>query len=106
MVSSLTRHSVIPNKAGTARVWQSARVRQAEPMASKTKRANPSRSRVKVSPGAVEPAEIDALDRWFRAANYLSVGQIYLLNNPLLKRPLVSSDIKPRLLGHWGPHRA
>ncbi|HPE12773.1 MAG: phosphoketolase family protein [Actinobacteria bacterium] len=71
-------------------------------MASKTKRANPSRSRVKVSPGAVEPAEIDALDRWFRAANYLSVGQIYLLNNPLLKRPLVSSDIKPRLLGHWG----
>lgn len=75
-------------------------------MASKTKRANPSRSRVKVSPGAVEPAEIDALDRWFRAANYLSVGQIYLLNNPLLKRPLVSSDIKPRLLGHWGPHRA
>ncbi len=71
-------------------------------MASKTKRANPSRSRVKVSAGALEPDEIEALDRWFRAANYLSVGQIYLLNNPLLKRPLASSDIKPRLLGHWG----
>jgi xylulose-5-phosphate/fructose-6-phosphate phosphoketolase len=71
-------------------------------MASKTKRANPSRSRVKVSASALEPDEVEALDRWFRAANYLSVGQIYLLNNPLLKRPLASSDIKPRLLGHWG----
>ncbi|MEZ5157705.1 MAG: phosphoketolase family protein [Candidatus Nanopelagicales bacterium] len=71
-------------------------------MASKTKRANPSRSRVKVSASALETDEIEALDRWFRAANYLSVGQIYLLNNPLLKRPLASSDIKPRLLGHWG----
>src|SRR5205814_1099052 len=37
-----------------------------------------------------------------RAANYLSVGQIYLLNNPLLRRPLKLSDVKPRLLGHWG----
>ncbi len=71
-------------------------------MASKTKRANPSRSRVKVSPGTLDAAEIEALDRWFRAANYLSVGQIYLLDNPLLKRPLKASDIKPRLLGHWG----
>jgi xylulose-5-phosphate/fructose-6-phosphate phosphoketolase len=42
------------------------------------------------------------LDGWFRAANYLSVGQIYLLNNPLLKTPLSRDDIKPRLLGHWG----
>lgn len=42
------------------------------------------------------------IDGYWRAANYLSVGQIYLRDNPLLKRPLVFSDIKPRLLGHWG----
>jgi len=39
---------------------------------------------------------------YWRAANYLSVGQIYLLDNPLLKRPLTVHDVKPRLLGHWG----
>ncbi|MDH6180297.1 xylulose-5-phosphate/fructose-6-phosphate phosphoketolase [Microbacteriaceae bacterium SG_E_30_P1] len=39
---------------------------------------------------------------WWRTANYLSVGQIYLLDNPLLRRPLTRDDIKPRLLGHWG----
>ena len=43
-----------------------------------------------------------ALDAWWRAANYLSVGQIYLYDNPLLKQPLVKEHIKPRLLGHWG----
>ena len=42
------------------------------------------------------------LDLWWRAANYVSVGQIYLLDNPLLERELVAEDIKPRLLGHWG----
>ncbi|HWU46597.1 MAG TPA: phosphoketolase family protein [Humibacter sp.] len=42
------------------------------------------------------------LDAWWRAANYLSVGQIYLLDNPLLRRPLSKDDIKPRLLGHFG----
>jgi xylulose-5-phosphate/fructose-6-phosphate phosphoketolase len=42
------------------------------------------------------------MDAYWRAANYLSVGQIYLFDNPLLKRPLVISDIKPMLLGHWG----
>ena len=42
------------------------------------------------------------LDRWWRAANYLSVGQIYLLANPLLTEPLRPEHIKPRLLGHWG----
>jgi len=45
---------------------------------------------------------LDRLDAWWRAANYLSVGQIYLLDNPLLRRPLAREDIKPRLLGHWG----
>ena len=42
------------------------------------------------------------LDRYWRAANYLSVGQIYLLDNPLLREPLRPEHIKPRLLGHWG----
>ena len=48
-------------------------------------------------------AELQRIDAYWRAANYLSVGQIYLLDrNPLLKRPLAPDDIKPRLLGHWG----
>ncbi len=42
------------------------------------------------------------IDAYWRAANYLSVGQIYLYDNPLLKEPLLHSHIKPRLLGHWG----
>ena len=42
------------------------------------------------------------LDAYWRAANYLSVGQIYLLANPLLREPLTLEHIKPRLLGHWG----
>src|SRR5262245_65547742 len=42
------------------------------------------------------------VDAYWRAANYLSVGQIYLYANPLLERPLTLEDIKPRLLGHWG----
>src|SRR6185295_8077617 len=41
-------------------------------------------------------------DAWWRAANYLSVGQIYLLDNPLLRTPLLPEHVKPRLLGHWG----
>lgn len=45
---------------------------------------------------------LTALDGWWRAANYLSVGQIYLLDNPLLRTPLSREDVKPRLLGHWG----
>ncbi len=47
-------------------------------------------------------AALASLDAWWRAANYLSVGQIYLLDDPLLRRPLQREDIKPRLLGHWG----
>jgi xylulose-5-phosphate/fructose-6-phosphate phosphoketolase len=46
--------------------------------------------------------ELDAIDSYWRAANYLSVGQIYLLDNPLLREPLMPEHIKPRLLGHWG----
>ncbi|MBB3176816.1 phosphoketolase [Variovorax sp. Sphag1AA] len=46
--------------------------------------------------------DFSLLDAWWRAANYISVGQIYLTENPLLKEPLSLSHIKPRLLGHWG----
>src|SRR3954463_15093466 len=45
---------------------------------------------------------VDEIDAWWRAANYLSVGQIYLLDNPLLTEPLAPEHIQPRLLGHWG----
>ena len=46
--------------------------------------------------------ELQLLHRWWSAANYLTIGQIYLQDNPLLRRPLTPNDIKPRLLGHWG----
>src|SRR5450631_1286171 len=46
--------------------------------------------------------ELSKIHGWWRAANYLSVGQIYLMDNPLLREPLKLEHIKPRLLGHWG----
>ncbi|WP_436003533.1 phosphoketolase family protein [Rhizobium sp. LjRoot30] len=52
--------------------------------------------------GSVTAEELELLNRYWRAANYLSVGQIYLLDNPLLREPLKAEHIKPRLLGHWG----
>src|SRR6188472_305013 len=48
------------------------------------------------------PSELELIDTWWRTANYLAVGQIYLLDNPLLREPLRAEHIKPRLLGHWG----
>ena len=48
------------------------------------------------------PDDLSLVDAYWRAANYLSVGQIYLLDNPLLREPLRTEHIKPRLLGHWG----
>ncbi|TFV87319.1 phosphoketolase family protein [Blastococcus sp. CT_GayMR20] len=52
--------------------------------------------------GPLTEDELTAIDAWWRAANYLSVGQIYLMANPLLREPLRPEHIKPRLLGHWG----
>ena len=52
--------------------------------------------------GPLTSAALRDIDAYWRAANYLSVGQIYLLDNPLLRRPLERAHIKPRLLGHWG----
>ena len=52
--------------------------------------------------GKLSERDVARLDAWWRAANYLSVGQIYLLDNPLLEEPLEAAHVKPRLLGHWG----
>ncbi len=52
--------------------------------------------------GPLSADELDRIDAYWRAANYLSVGQIYLLDNPLLREPLKPEHTKPRLLGHWG----
>jgi xylulose-5-phosphate/fructose-6-phosphate phosphoketolase len=54
------------------------------------------------SPHSPAHTDLQLLDRYWRAANYLSVGQIYLLANPLLREPLRVEHVKPRLLGHWG----
>jgi xylulose-5-phosphate/fructose-6-phosphate phosphoketolase len=53
-------------------------------------------------PTALGADELGRIDAWWRAANYLSVGQIYLMANPLLREPLRPEHVKPRLLGHWG----
>ena len=56
----------------------------------------------KTTAGPLSAEELRKMDAYWRAANYLSVGQIYLYDNPLLKEPLTEAHIKPRLLGHWG----
>ena len=53
-------------------------------------------------PEVLSQRELDAMHAYWRAANYLSVGQIYLYDNPLLEKPLSTEHVKPRLLGHWG----
>ena len=58
--------------------------------------------RAPVTKGPLDEASLRQVDAYWRAANYLSVGQIYLLDNPLLRQPLRSAHIKPRLLGHFG----
>jgi len=55
-----------------------------------------------ITAASLDDREISLIDRYWRAANYLSVGQIYLLANAMLKEPLKAEDVKPRLLGHWG----
>ncbi|MGA2727643.1 MAG: phosphoketolase family protein [Terracidiphilus sp.] len=54
------------------------------------------------SNGPLSPDMLTKMNAYWRAANYLSVGQIYLKDNPLIERPLTLDDVKPRLLGHWG----
>ena len=52
--------------------------------------------------GPLSPDLLERMNAYWRAANYLCVGQIYLRDNPLLRRPLQREDVKARLLGHWG----
>src|SRR5213080_5230593 len=59
-------------------------------------------SGISVSNSPLSSEELRKIDAYWRAANYLSVGQIYLYRNPLLREPLTLEHIKPRLLGHWG----
>ena len=60
------------------------------------------RAAVQAPKGPLTPDMLDKMNRYWRAANYLCIGQIYLFENPLLREPLKAEQIKPRLLGHWG----
>ncbi|HEX2940698.1 MAG TPA: phosphoketolase family protein [Rhodopila sp.] len=55
-----------------------------------------------MAPMTLSQDQVNRMNAWWRAANYLSVGQVYLLDNPLLREPLRMEHVKPRLLGHWG----
>src|SRR4051812_5970385 len=69
----------------------------------RSEREKPSaREKTVAKKGQISADELKKIDAYWRAANYLSVGQIYLFDNPLLKTPLLKEHIKPRLLGHWG----
>ena len=57
---------------------------------------------MKTKTKTLTPELLRRMDAYWRASNYLSVGQLYLYDNPLLKKPLTLAHIKPRLLGHWG----
>src|SRR6202012_190706 len=78
------------------------------PTAAKAKPKSPVTKKSAAKPASrqsgtrLDQQELDLMDAYWRAANYLSVGQIYLRDNPLLRRPLTRDDIKPRLLGHFG----
>lgn len=69
---------------------------------SETEIKSATNSTVKATANALSAKELAQINLYWRAANYLSVGQIYLLDNPLLKEPLQAEHVKPRLLGHWG----
>src|ERR1700731_3130045 len=72
-------------------------------MATSTATRRPStKEKTDSAAGPLAADELQKMDAYWRAANYLSVGQIYLLANPLLREPLKREHIKPRLLGHWG----
>ena len=61
--------------------------------------ANAAKPATQVNP--LSPEELHKINAYWRAANYLSIGQIYLYENPLLREPLKPEHVKPRLLGHW-----
>ena len=69
---------------------------------SAVKKLTKTRSAPSTANGPLEAVMLRKIDAWWRAANYLSVGQTYLYDNPLLKKPLKREHVKPRLVGHWG----
>src|ERR1051325_4713611 len=69
---------------------------------SRAKRSNTMSANVTQRPELLSAEQVRLLNAYWRASNYLSVGQIYLYDNPLLREPLKPQHIKPRLLGHWG----
>src|ERR1700739_2244226 len=78
-----------------------------KPTSTEAKRKPPRRVEMRekssdAAAGPLNPDQLRKMHAYWRAANYLSVGQIYLYDNPLLKRTLKIEDTKPRLLGHWG----
>jgi xylulose-5-phosphate/fructose-6-phosphate phosphoketolase len=68
----------------------------------RTQSVRPAASSETGTSGPLSPVLLKKMDAYWHAANYLTVGQIYLQDNPLLEVPLTPEDIKPRLLGHWG----
>src|SRR5262245_6030820 len=68
----------------------------------RTATPKPVRHTERFNTGPLTPKDLSLIDAYWRATNYLSVGQIYLLDNPLLRQPLKREHVKPRLLGHWG----
>ncbi|MFT3685693.1 MAG: hypothetical protein QM783_12330 [Phycisphaerales bacterium] len=76
--------------------------RTSTPSRSPRTAAHASRNGSSKSEGPLNAKELALIDAYWRAANYLSVGQIYLLDNPLLRQKLTREHVKPRLLGHWG----
>jgi len=86
-------------KAARLRVRQGIAVKAAY---GRTEQERATEMAKKSASGPLNEQELGLINAWWRAANYLSVGQIYLLDNPLLKEPLDIKHIKPRLLGHWG----
>src|ERR1700751_5723836 len=71
------------------------------PITTDAKRKAPEVTKITTA-GPLSIDELQKLDAYWRAANYLSVGQIYFMDKPLLREPLKREHIKPRLLGHWG----
>src|SRR6516165_2198411 len=97
------RKSVPMAKAGTARKRSSrAAVTKRKKVSGNGARHAQTTVRSTTKDAPLSRDELNKINAYWRAANYLSVGQIYLYDNPLLKKPLSKEHVKPRLLGHWG----
>ena len=97
------RKSALTGKAGTPRKSNIRVVAtKSKKVSGNGARGAQGTGRATIKDAPLSRDELNKIDAYWRAANYLSVGQIYLYDNPLLKKPLSKEHIKPRLLGHWG----